>query len=618
MDPNTGGDGRVAAVAVWWQVCASRKDDDPDDYLRLPQLGRGMKDRQKSWLNRHSGAAPTSWRPIKLHRLSARAWCRNVDNAFRIGTGHAGLAFFDPQDYTKPPWNSWESFRFAAIGMDFGSDGNCVAHAMTYHFKLAVERMPDQSHINNRVVYNSLKEVGLYPLVLLLVVGWNLLHGPDKEDTRWHQVREGLGDMYARSQWYDVPLFVSMAPRIIASLRQMGVDFGPAEAPEAVAWSWMRKRAAFLRQGSHTVLSRFQAIAAGLKTHMPFWPIELYERTAVDLEEDFLVGKKFLQKFVARPGRTDVVEEGGGTTSSAALTMESRAFRSCCQNSVVVSVMTLSEDDNERYGWMMLRVCEPVMVHSNLQVTMCTSADGCEKWITQQAAGGYISFVREVLIRLWDFASVEASGLVCNLAQRNTIMGHTPNEASTEDDFANVYGQLVVHTASQALKRGRWLLRGYPWSLCRALLLSDVGLSAVLADFRRDAEVFERFKNADLGRHGMKLLSRHLLTKVSSVQLLRALEDPAAGGAQWLASVRRVLQARARVAVPSKVIEDAIGAMKNIVIPKQANRLRRPERSMGIVLKRRVLYDRHMWAEVPRGVATGAQMKSSNHRRGGR
>ena len=423
-------------------MCTSWKGDDPDDYLRLPQLLRGMKDRQKSWLNRHRGAAPTSWRPIKLHRLVELARCRSMGYAFRIGRGHVGLSFFDPQAYTAPPWNSWETFRVGAVGVDFGSDGS--ANARSYHFKVAVECFLDQSHINIRVAYNALQEVELNPLANSWLVGWSLLRGPDEEDTRWHPLRGRPGDMCARSKWSDVPRFGSMAPRILASLRQMGVDVGLAEPLEAVPWLWMRKRAAFRWQDSHTVLSRPQAIAAGLKTHTPCWPTKLVERTAVALEEDLFVGKEFLQTFVAILGRTDVVEQGGSTTSSAALTTEIRALRSC--NQISVGAMMLSKDDNERYGWMMLSVCEAVMGYSNLQVMACTSADGCDKWITEQAVGWYISFAREVLVRIRDFASVEASSFVCSLDKSNIISGYTPNETTKEDDFANVYGQLFVHT----------------------------------------------------------------------------------------------------------------------------------------------------------------------------
>ena len=133
-----------------------------------------------------------------------------MDNAFRIGRGHAGLSFTDPKDYTAPPWNSWETFRCGAVGVDFGSEG--VAHARSRQLKLAVERLRDQSHINNRVAHNALQEIELYPLATRWLVGWSLLRGPDKEDTRWRPLRGGLGDMCARSKWSDVPRFSSMAP----------------------------------------------------------------------------------------------------------------------------------------------------------------------------------------------------------------------------------------------------------------------------------------------------------------------------------------------------------------------------------------------------------------------
>ena len=92
-----------------------------------------------------------------------------MDYGLRIGRGHAGLSFFDPLAYTATPWNSWETFRVGAVGVDFGSDGS--ANARSYHFKVAVECFLDQSHINIRVAYNALQEVELNPLAKQLVGG---------------------------------------------------------------------------------------------------------------------------------------------------------------------------------------------------------------------------------------------------------------------------------------------------------------------------------------------------------------------------------------------------------------------------------------------------------------
>ena len=90
------------------QVCKAAKDAEdavaPEGSRRVAEARIHMGMRQRSWIGRHKGTNCLSWRPPQFHRMGARNWLHNLDNAFRVSTRKGGLAFFDPVGYKSAPW----------------------------------------------------------------------------------------------------------------------------------------------------------------------------------------------------------------------------------------------------------------------------------------------------------------------------------------------------------------------------------------------------------------------------------------------------------------------------------------------------------------------------------
>lgn len=183
--------------------------------------------RHKQWLSRNRAkGTKATWRPKKLHRVASKHWLQNIDSQFRMMCEQPeGLKFFQkPEVITAGDgrWNDWRTWPSLIGGMDFGSDGLCASHGAQFEFHLNFEILPDQSHANNRSVYNTLKSVGVWPLMLLYVISMNLPHGPDREDWRHNQIKQHLVDLYQNYQPDEVPLFEAMAPDIIDAMKKNG------------------------------------------------------------------------------------------------------------------------------------------------------------------------------------------------------------------------------------------------------------------------------------------------------------------------------------------------------------------------------------------------------------
>ena len=225
---------------------------------------------ERNWLRRGAKSKAESWRPKQLHRLHAMRWLCALDHQFKLCTGRVGLKFFQKND-TDPLWSNWRTWPFAAPNFDLGSDGCSGYHGVVYmkDFKLNIGGMQDHSHGCQRSVYNSLHKCGLYGLILLSVVSFNLPFGPDCEDARHKQIQETMADRYRTCKAKDMVLFQHLLPRVIAGFRHLGHEFTSTggQTLEDEVLQFMAERMVFLRQGSRCCMVRFGAVAAACRWH---------------------------------------------------------------------------------------------------------------------------------------------------------------------------------------------------------------------------------------------------------------------------------------------------------------------------------------------------------------
>ena len=188
------------------------------------ELMKATQLRQRLWLGRSNNGKRSTWRPRKLHRVSAKHWLINVDNAIKLTTTLNGLAHFvlPPEEKRNGVWADWRTWPFLAISMDMGSDGVSAVHALLYMWMVCCDLVPDWSHGLSRSVFQTLKKCNLYSLMLLGVISWNVPFGPDKEDQRFLQIKGHMAWVFENCQPTDLLLFQALLPRILGCMRRLG------------------------------------------------------------------------------------------------------------------------------------------------------------------------------------------------------------------------------------------------------------------------------------------------------------------------------------------------------------------------------------------------------------
>ena len=72
----------------------------------------------------------------------------------------------------------------------------CSVNYLQRVLQVSCEMWPDDAHGINNDLKLSLKDTSLWSPTLLMVTGWNAVHGPFASDLRFHQVRECLEETF--------------------------------------------------------------------------------------------------------------------------------------------------------------------------------------------------------------------------------------------------------------------------------------------------------------------------------------------------------------------------------------------------------------------------------------
>lgn len=137
--------------------------------------------RHRAWLCKNRGKKQRSqWHPQKRFRLALTGWLQSTDNQLRIHTRFPGWGGFqrraEEEEWSEARWASWPHCSFR---LDMGSDGLCAHHALQYRYGVNTTRWRDLPHGCHKDLDCYLKALSLNKVWLVLVISWNLVHGPD-------------------------------------------------------------------------------------------------------------------------------------------------------------------------------------------------------------------------------------------------------------------------------------------------------------------------------------------------------------------------------------------------------------------------------------------------------
>ena len=144
---------------------------------------------------------------------------------------------------------------YLSIAADQGSDGFSAQFWLKYAFHGNIDFTADLSHgvwRDTEAVWSSL---GLAPFVRLMVIVFNLAHGPWEEGVRWHQLQLAMNEYMDLGSYKTCPMFAHFLP---ALLRDFGMETSAqcSDADEQV-WCRVKEHWAMRRKGARVALCRY-------------------------------------------------------------------------------------------------------------------------------------------------------------------------------------------------------------------------------------------------------------------------------------------------------------------------------------------------------------------------
>jgi hypothetical protein len=246
------------------------------------------------------------------HRVSSKRWMAALDNQLKSSVVPTGLATFAPSASGEAPWDNWRQWPHVTISLDLGSDGLSGYMALERKFKLNCDKIPDASHAANRDMILSLQQAGLYSLWLCLLINNNLPFGPNRDSHRYQELRECLASILTRMSPDSCPLFQYMLLDLQRCFERNNFTFDTESSVSVQVWKALQSRQSFVKEGYRATMNRFQACTSVGEKARKWWEVELFERTACALEQDYLKGRKLTGLVMLRPAEAEIVPEGGG------------------------------------------------------------------------------------------------------------------------------------------------------------------------------------------------------------------------------------------------------------------------------------------------------------------
>lgn len=496
--------------------------------------------RHRAWILRGApGAEPNSWRPRTLHRVPAKRVLTYMDAQIRITTGLSGFKAFVKEGGGEP-WTDWRKWPHVGVAMDLGSDQNATMHFLLYGLKAKASMIPDGSHAAHRDMVMLLRRMDLYPFWVFMLVSWNLPHGPFQDDLRYAQLRQAMKDVYEKCSPHENVLYQEFFPIIARDFAAAGIELPGVEDPLLEVWALLKEREAMRGKGRSCNMNRFMGVVEEPERRLPHWGVDLWERTHVALELDFMKGKGLAERIKVRCAAADEGGQAAGRTSQGISNVEDKTLRSCSQNACTISVMMLSNPAHSRMVRAVLASASSLRRWHAEQNLQLRSAAGSLEWLRRQAQGGYFVHLNDAMKNLEDVAWLEKSEFMLGEPRDDQQIN---DDVYTDDEFADLQGQAAIVLAGLRVRRGLWLVRGWPYSLYRCLGSAE-DCEKCIDQFMNDVENYAKLQGFGEQGAAIKKLLKRCIMQLTAVEQFRLAFDESNGA--MTPDIRDLLQRRGR------------------------------------------------------------------------
>lgn len=339
-------------------------------------------------------------------------------------------------------------------------------------------------------------------------------------------------------------------------------------------------------------MNRFMGIVEEPERRLGEWGVDSFERTHVALELDFLGKKGLAERIKIQKSAADEGGAAAGRTSQGICNVEDKTLRSCSQNACTISVMMLSNLNHRRICRAVLASASPLREWHSAQNKQLRSVGGSLAWLTDQTSGGYFDHLVQSFANLERRESLQQSDFVLAAPSSDDQVN---DGVVTDDEFADLHGQAAIVLAGLRLRRGLWLLRGWPYSLFRCLGGGDAAQRCA-DQFMQDARNHESLVNFAQRSASVQKLAKRSIMQLAAVKQFRLAF--AETGGRVTEDVTELLRKRGKGIYGTQACEDINNSQRNSKQLRGSQRFRRPPRSMAVALMANVLDERHSYKPI--------------------
>ena len=284
--------------------------------------------------SRGQGGAGEPWKPRTRYRKDTFLWACQLDHQMKVGCGIGLRHFQQPEDLReRGHWSTWPLLSYAGNqGPKEERGKNYLKHAAFLNF----DESPDTAHGCWNDCKLGLKYSGHWTHIAVMMLLWNVPHGPWGEDKRFHETRACLKSFFERiKKPQDSPLFRSLLDRM--DFDQQDPALSARDELSSLLLDRLKAATPWSTKSAKVNLNKFMsAVKAGLDTAAD-WTFTYFAYLQVCLDQGYLTEAKYRRAKV----KADAVEERG--TGEAKAGGAEAALRRACQKQMVVAALMLAE-----------------------------------------------------------------------------------------------------------------------------------------------------------------------------------------------------------------------------------------------------------------------------------
>ena len=241
---------------------------------------------------------------------------------------------------------------------------------------------------------------------------------------------------------------------------RLGVEFLGEEDRDIEVWRYMKSVSPFEAKDMRCCFAIFLSSVAKPQECLQSWCQDRFHRSHLAFECDHLRGKKFQAHVtVASMANTDLHAQ----TSAKVLDIVDRSVRDSRANTVSVSVMMLSRDENRRICNIIIASASELKHWDGHANKVLRSMEESVAWAVDQTSGGFHRHLNSMVKALHDPAVMQRCGFFKSGAGRGELPA--PVMYQVEKEFAELHGHSTLILMGLREKRTLWLSNGWPHSM---------------------------------------------------------------------------------------------------------------------------------------------------------